>query len=87
MAILKFNKDNLKRKNYKINYEVLLDFFELKYYYIIFMIATLIILFLLNVVIIGSYFMFIVLGSVSAFLNLNIYSVSFYRLYFYLQGF
>jgi len=84
---LKFNKDDLKRENYKIDCEVLPNLFELKYYHILFMIVTLIVAFLFNVLIGSFYLIFIVLGSVSAFFKLNIYNAIPQRLYFYSKGF
>ena len=62
------------------------DLFELKYYHIIFIIVTLTVAFLFNIIIGGFYLMFIVLGSVGAFLKLNIYNAIPQSLYFYARG-
>lgn len=87
VAKFKFTKQELKLENHKIDYEILPNMFEIKYYHVIFIILTLIIVFFFNVFVGVVYSIFIILGFVGALFKLNIYNVIPKKLYLYSKNF
>jgi hypothetical protein len=83
----KFNKQDLELEHHKIDHEMLPSSFELKIYHVMFIIISLSIVFFFNLLIGAFYLIFILFGSIGAFLKWNIYNLIPQRLYLYSKNF